>query len=52
MGHASRLRRDLLIAGVDRHEVHVETETTKPTGFHDFRRAFVAALRQRASTRV
>lgn len=41
---ALRLRRALLAAGVDRHELHHETETTKPADFHSFRRAFASAL--------
>lgn len=41
---AAQLRRDLLKAGVDRHELHHETETTKPVDFHSFRRSFSTAL--------
>src|SRR5262249_3235744 len=41
---AERLRRALLVAGVDRHEVHHETEVSRPADFHSFRRAFSTAL--------
>lgn len=47
---ARRLRRDLLRAGVRRHEdaardpLYVETATTLPVDFHSFRRAFASAL--------
>lgn len=41
---AGRLRRDLLKAGVDRHELHNETATTLPADFHSCRRAFATAL--------
>ena len=43
--HAVRLRRYLLAAGVDRHEVHHDTERTKRADFHSFRRAFATGLR-------
>jgi integrase len=41
---AVRLRAWLLVAGVDRHELHHETAHTKPVDFHSFRRAFATAL--------
>jgi len=46
MGYSAKLRRDLLTVGITRHELHEPTETTLPVGFHDFRRAFVSALRR------
>jgi integrase len=45
-GYSAKLRRDLLTAGITRHELHHETATSLPVGFHDFRRAFVSALRR------
>lgn len=42
--YARRLRRDLLRAGVTRHEVHHNTERTRRADFHSFRRAFASAL--------
>ena len=42
--HAHRLRKALLIAGVDRPEVHTDTDSTKRADFHSFRRAFSTAL--------
>lgn len=44
--YAERLRRDLLRAGVDRHELHHETDRTLPTDFHSFRRNFATALKR------
>lgn len=41
---ALRLRRELLKAGVDRHELHHETATTLPCDFHSCRRAYATAL--------
>jgi hypothetical protein len=41
---AAALRRDLLNAGVTRHELHHETPTTLPVDFHSFRRAFNTGL--------
>lgn len=43
-GYAARLRAALLVAGVDRHELHHETETTLPVDFHSTRRAYATAL--------
>ncbi len=43
---AHRYRRDLLIAGVDRFELHTDTERTRRTDFHSFRRSFATALRR------
>jgi integrase len=42
--HAHRLRKALLRAGVGRHELHVDTATTRRADFHSFRRAFSTAL--------
>lgn len=42
--YARALRKALLEAGVDRHELHHPTATTKPVDFHSFRRAFVTAV--------
>ena len=42
--HAHRLRKALLVAGVDRPEVHTDTDSTKRADFHSFRRAFSTAL--------
>lgn len=44
MSYADRLRRELLRAGIDRHELHHETATTRPTDFHSVRRGFAQAL--------
>jgi len=41
--YAHRLRRDLLRAGIDRHELHNDTARTRRVDFHSFRRAFVSA---------
>ena len=41
---ADRLRRGLLAASVDRHELHHETEWSLPVDFHSCRRAFATAL--------
>jgi integrase len=35
--YAVRLRRELLVAGITRRELHVETPTTRPTHFHAMR---------------
>jgi integrase len=43
--YANRLRRELLKAGVDRHELHHETPNSLPVDFHSTRRAFgIAAV--------
>lgn len=42
--YARELRAALLLAGIDRHELHHPTDTTKPVDFHSFRRAFVTAV--------
>ncbi len=39
-----RLRRDLMTAGIVRHELHRETATTLPVDFHSTRRAYATAL--------
>ena len=44
MSYADRLRRALLGAGIDRHELHHETATTLPVDFHSTRRAYAQAL--------
>jgi integrase len=44
MSYADRLRRELLKAGLDRHELHHETATTLPVDFHSTRRAYATAL--------
>jgi hypothetical protein len=44
MSYADRLRRELLLAGIDRHELHHETATTLPVDFHSTRRAYATAL--------
>jgi integrase len=44
MSYADRLRRELLRAGVARHELHHETPTTLPVDFHSTRRAYATAL--------
>ena len=41
---AQRLRRELVKAGVTRHEVHAETDTTLPVDFHSCRRSYSTAL--------
>jgi integrase len=43
-GYAKVLRRALLKAGVDRHELHHETATTLPVDFHSTRRAYATAI--------
>jgi integrase len=43
IGYAKKLRRELLMAGVDRYELHNETPTTLPVDFHSTRRAFATA---------
>lgn len=43
---AHRYRRDLLVAGVTRHELHNDTERTRRTDFHSFRRSFSTALKR------
>jgi integrase len=44
MSYAARLRRELLLAGIKRHELHHETTTTLPVDFHSTRRAYATAL--------
>ncbi len=44
MSYADRLRRELVKAGVTRHELHFETATTRPVDFHSTRRAYSSAL--------
>jgi integrase len=44
MSYADRLRRELLRAGITRHELHHETPTTLPVDFHSTRRAYATAL--------
>ncbi len=44
MSYADRLRRELLKAGITRHELHHATATTKPVDFHSTRRAYSSAL--------
>jgi integrase len=44
MSYAHRLRRELVKAGVTRHELHHETATTLPCDFHSTRRGFSQAL--------
>lgn len=44
MSYADRLRKELVRAGIDRHELHVETATTRPVDFHSTRRAYSQAL--------
>src|SRR6266508_347646 len=44
MSYAKRLRRELLKAGVTRHELHSPTATTLPVDFHSTRRAYNTAL--------
>lgn len=39
--YADRLRRELLIAELTRHELHEETATTLPVDFHSCRRAYL-----------
>jgi hypothetical protein len=43
--YADRLRRDLLIAGITRKELHEDTLKTRRTDFHSLRRGYVSALR-------
>lgn len=42
--YAADLRAALLLAGVDRHELHHSTERTRRVDFHSFRRAYVTAI--------
>ncbi len=42
--YAIRLREQLLVAGVDRRELHEETATTRPVHFHAMRAAYATAL--------
>jgi len=50
--YADRLRRELLRAGVNRHELHHDTETTRKVDFHSTRRAFcTASVKSGASDR-
>jgi len=42
--YADPLRRELLKAGIDRHELHHETPTTLPVDFHSTRRAYAQAI--------
>ena len=44
MSYADRLRRELTKAGITRHELHHETDTTLPVDFHSTRRAYATAL--------
>jgi integrase len=44
MSYATRLRRELLRAGITRHELHHETPTTLPVHFHATRSAYAKAL--------
>jgi integrase len=44
MSYAKRLRRELLKARIDRHELHHETPFTLPVDFHSTRRAYGTAL--------
>jgi integrase len=44
--YAYRLRRELWKAGLRRHELHHETDTTLPVDFHSTRRAFGTAMRR------
>jgi integrase len=44
MSYADRLRRELWRAGVQRHELHFETSTTRATDFHSVRRGYAQAL--------
>jgi integrase len=41
---AADLRAALLAAGIDRHELHHDTERTRRVDFHSFRRAYVTAI--------
>jgi integrase len=41
---AAELRTALLAAGVDRHELHHDTDRTRRVDFHSFRRAWVTAV--------
>ena len=50
---AKALRRDLLRAGIARHELHNDTDTSKRTDFHSVRRGFCTALaRENTATSV
>lgn len=42
--YAERLRRELVVAGIKRHELHHETATTRPVDFPSTRRAYATAL--------
>jgi integrase len=42
--YAADLRAALLAAGVDRHELHHDTERTRRVDFHSFRRAWATAI--------
>lgn len=42
--YAAELRAALLAAGVDRHELHHSTTTTKRVDFHSFRRSWATAI--------
>jgi integrase len=42
--YARDLRRARLLAGIDRHELHHDTPTSRCVDFHSFRRAFVTAV--------
>lgn len=42
--YAAELRAALLAAGVDRHELHHSTPTTKRVDFHSFRRSWATAI--------
>ena len=44
MSYADRLRRALLVAGIERHELHHDTPTTRQVDFHSTRRAYATAL--------
>ncbi|HEY0464724.1 MAG TPA: hypothetical protein VGC79_10965, partial [Polyangiaceae bacterium] len=44
--YAPSFRRDLLTAGVTRHELHNDTPKTRATDFHSLRRALVSAMRR------
>lgn len=48
--YASKLRKALLLAGVDRRELHKETPTTRPVDFHSTRRAYGTAVADASST--
>lgn len=42
--YAADLRAALLAAGIDRHELHHDTDRTRRVDFHSFRRAYVTAI--------